>query len=128
MPRCFARCFKASSSDCGTRILIWAAFGSNSKRTGTISEKSYSVRSASWTKRSASSSLRKTGHFFFIAFNLLPVHVTGADRSDVYGPAAFPVSEDHEHVAVGRRPPGDDVLDLGPAYAVSAAFRPVPLV
>src|SRR5215213_5231147 len=85
MPRRFARSFKASSSDCGTRILICAAFGSNSKRMGLKAEKSYSDRSAVSTNLSASSSVSKRGKGFLlplIIFYLLPVHVAGADRPD----------------------------------------------
>src|ERR1700693_2751770 len=44
-----------------------------------MSERSYCVRSAVATNASASFSVLRTGNFFFIIFDLLWVHVTGAD-------------------------------------------------
>jgi len=57
-------------------------FGLNSNRTIRSPLRSYSVRSASATNRSASSSVRSSGSGFFIAFNLFQVQETRADRAN----------------------------------------------
>src|SRR5215813_13120776 len=97
MPRALARAFTASSNDFGTRILSCSLFFSNSNRTGFRPDRSYSVRSAVATKRSASASLLKVGIFFFIVPDLLGSHVPGADRTDEPFPALFPDRKDKEH-------------------------------
>src|SRR5215213_4272516 len=149
MPRRFARSFKASSSDCGTRILICAAFGSNSKRMGLKAEKSYSDRSAVSTNLSASSSVSKRGKGFLlplIIFYFLPMHVAGADAPDEPMARFLPDREYHEDVASGSVPPDSiktgfsvlriaigknkgiapqRVLDFRLLHAVFAAFRPI---
>ncbi len=58
-------------------------FSSNSKCTRVKPERSYSLRSAVSTKRSAALSDLKAGIFFFIARDLPTVHVPGADRANV---------------------------------------------
>src|SRR5579885_1034138 len=97
MPRADERRLTASSRDCGSRMLSWAVFGSNSNRVGLRPERSYSVRSAVATKCSASASDLKVGIFFFIAGNLLFVHVAGADRANQRFSIARPSCEDQEH-------------------------------
>src|SRR6202044_520478 len=52
----------------------------NSNRGGLRPDRSYSLKSAVSTKRSASTSVLKVGIFLFIAGNLPAVHVAGADR------------------------------------------------
>ena len=61
------------------------------------------------TKRSASSSVFKTGHFFFIVCYLFPMHVAGADRTQL--PA--PDREDGEDVPACRGLPDRPVPLLG---------------
>src|SRR5580704_19714276 len=96
MPRAEARCLTASSRGFGRRILSCADFLSNSNLTGARPERSYSVRSAVSTNRSASSSLLNVGIFFFIAPNLLPVHVTGSNGADQALSITLPEGEDQE--------------------------------
>src|SRR3972149_4463557 len=83
MPRALARFFTASSNDFGTRMLSCAVFLSNSNCNRLNPERSYALKSAASTKRSAASSVLNAGIFFFIVFDLLPVHVPGSDGTDV---------------------------------------------
>ena len=92
-------------------MLIWAALGSNSKRVGRKPEKSYSERSAVWTKRSAASSVSKRGNGLrifaylpLILVDLLLVLVADADRSDEAPAAYHPDREHDEDVAPGAVP------------------------
>jgi hypothetical protein len=65
---------------------------------------SYSLRSASSTKRSASSSVLKVGIFFFIPRDLLSVHIPSADRPDVALPTAFADRENEKNRSSARAP------------------------
>src|SRR5580693_5823374 len=102
MPRAEARRLTASSSGFGRRMLSCAVFFSNSNLVGVRPERSYSVRSAVSTKRSASASVLKVGIFFFIAGNLLLVHVTGADGTKQALPIAFPDGKHQKNGATAR--------------------------
>src|ERR1700692_1792938 len=102
MPRADARCLTASSNRFGRRILSCAVFFSNSNRTGVRPDRSYSLRSAVSTKRSASASLLKVGIFFFITHNLLPVHETGGNRANETLPATFAHGEDQKDRSTAR--------------------------
>src|ERR1700733_4562452 len=95
---------RTALSNCsGRRRLIDLFLRLNSKRTGTISEKSYSLRSALSTKASASASVLNFGNFFFMGFNLLPVHVTCADGPDQKIFPFLPESKNNKHVPPFRR-------------------------
>src|SRR3954453_20501709 len=101
MPCRTAARFTASSRASGRRRLTDLSLRRSSKLTGTIVEKSYSVRSASATNRSASSSVLKAGQSFFIAPHLALVHVPDAD-----GPQPrSPLGEDGEDVPAPVGPP-----------------------
>src|ERR1700722_9270588 len=73
MPARAARALTESSRPLDRRILTRSVLGLNSKRTGTIPDKSYSERSAVATKCSASSSVLRTGSFFNFLFLLVIV-------------------------------------------------------
>src|SRR5260370_34544183 len=96
MPRAIARFLTASSKGFGRRMLSCAVFFSNSNLTGVRPERSYSLRSAVSTKRSAAASVLKVGIFFFIAHDLLPVHVTGGNRANQARPATLADGEDQK--------------------------------
>src|SRR5207244_5083293 len=96
MPRAEERFLTASSNGFGRRMLSCAVFFSNSNRTGVRPERSYSARSAVSTKCSASASVLKVGIFFFIAPNLLSVHVPRGNRANQALPAALSDREDQE--------------------------------
>src|ERR1017187_8301371 len=102
MPRAEARFLTASSKGFGRRMLSCAVFFSNSNLTGVRPERSYSLRSAASTKRSASSSVLKVGIVFFTAHNLLPVHVTGGNRANQVLPATLPDGEDQKDGLAAR--------------------------
>src|SRR5580704_15131751 len=99
MPMLLARLRTASSSGSGKRRLTDLSFLRSSKRVGTISEKSYPLRSTVATKRSASASLLKSGNFFFMRQRLFLVHVAGANRPNEQEPPSSSHGEDHEDVA-----------------------------
>src|SRR3954447_7419924 len=140
MPCRAAARFTTSSKASGRRRLTDRSLRRSSKLAGTIVEKSYSVRSASATNRSASSSVLKAGQSFFIAPHLALVHVADTD-----GPQPrSPQGEDGEHVPARLGPPHrpvallarervvDDeadraqrLLDLGQGHAVLPALLPV---
>ena len=69
MPVFAARFFMVSRRSFDNRILIRSVFGLNSKRTGIIPDRSYSVRSAVATKCSAALLLESLGSLFFIMLN-----------------------------------------------------------
>src|SRR5208282_216389 len=96
MPRAEERFLTASSRRFGRRMLSCSVFFSNSNLTGLRPERSYSLRSAVSTKRSASASVLKVGIFFFIAPNFLPVHVAGTDGANQALAAMLPDGEDQK--------------------------------
>src|SRR5580704_11545009 len=82
MPARFAQLRTAVSSFSGSRRLTDLSLGRSSNRMSRPPERSYSVRSAVATKCSASSSVLRTGNFFFIGCDLLLMHVAGAHGAD----------------------------------------------
>src|ERR1700730_13218084 len=84
MPARAARALTESSRPLDRRILTRSVLGLNSKRTGTIPDKSYSERSAVATKCSASSSVLRTGSFFNFFFLLVIVVDLNPDRREVH--------------------------------------------
>lgn len=81
MPTRFALMRTSFSNSSGRRRLIDVSLRFNSKRIGTMPEKSYTLRSAVSTKASASSSVLKSGNFYFMSCYLLCVHIPRTDRS-----------------------------------------------
>ena len=65
------------------------------------------------TKRSAAASLVKVGIFFFIALDLLRLHVPGAERADEPCSVARPDREDEEHAPPFLRFPSRSHARLG---------------
>src|SRR5579885_3162677 len=125
-----------------------ADLGSISNRMGLNPERSYWVRSAFATNRSAAASLRRGGIFLrrraFIVIDLLLVHVPGADRPDERPAVDRPQHEHQEDVATcsgfpdrAQAPlPGmrighdgrharENRLDFFAGHAVLSALRPV---
>src|SRR5664279_1754200 len=116
MPARSALCRTASSNGPGNRKLTVLSFRLSSNRIGFISEKSYALRSAVATKRSASASVLSSGNFFLlIGFDFLSVHVARADRSDENVAAATSHGEDCKQMPpllrAADRP--KSLLDLG---------------
>src|SRR5207302_415735 len=70
-----------------------------SKRTVCAPERSYCDKSALSTKAAAARALLNAGIFFFIGFDLLFVHVTGADRPDqlLIAPVLIALAPQREH-------------------------------
>src|SRR5947209_18060791 len=103
MPSFAARVFTLSSRSFDNLIFTRSVFGLNSKRKGTIVDRSYSERSAVSTKRSASSSLLSLGSFLsfgclaLIMFDLLRVHVARTDWADQKLIPLYTQREDDEH-------------------------------
>src|SRR5688572_25999569 len=93
MPCRTAARFTASSRASDRRRLTALSFRRSSKRTGTIWEKSYSVRPASATKRSASSSVRRASQGFFMPLPFLHAGGEAAQERLHEGQAALPVQE-----------------------------------
>src|SRR5580704_4222448 len=133
-------------------MLTRSLFGWNSKRTNCPADKSYSVRSEFATNSSAALSLRNFGSFFslfFIVLNLLPMHVTGTQHTDMRSLAPHAQGEHDKHAAPGIRPPdrlkpfldprmrgvpehkkrsAKQALNLGKRNAVLLALLPIALV
>src|SRR5580704_15176055 len=111
MPARAARALTESSRPLDRRILTRSVLGLNSKRTGTIPDKSYSERSAVATKCSASSSVFRTGSFFnflfllFIVLDFLSVHIACTNRPNEDGTAAPAKRKRHKNVPSGGTPP-----------------------
>src|SRR6266567_2735190 len=103
MPAFAADAFTALSSGFGRRMLTRSLLGWNSKRTVLRPVRSYSVRSAVATNFSASLSLRSLGSFFFIVFDLFPVHVAGADRPEKRFATPLPQGKHDQNAAVSIR-------------------------
>jgi hypothetical protein len=105
--RSFAFVLTASSNVVGTRMLISAAYFSNSNRIGLNPDRSYSDRSASSTNRSASASVLKTG-MVLSAFSLhkvvdfFLVHVPGRYRAKRHPSQSFPDREGDEQASASR--------------------------
>src|SRR6478672_2501985 len=96
MPRAFARALRAASNGLGTRMLICSSFFSNSNRDGLNCEKSRSDRSCA-RNASASLSVLSLGTFFFIACDLLRVHIAGRHRADEASAVFRPYGESDKH-------------------------------
>src|SRR5947209_217071 len=77
-----------------------SVFGWNSKRITRMEDRSYSVKSASATNRSASSFVRNTGNGLFIVCDLLAMHVPRADRAYEHLPIARPEHEYDQHMPI----------------------------
>src|SRR5665213_2895621 len=144
--------FTASSNGRGRRIFTRSLFGWNSKRIICPPDRSYSVRSEFSTNSSASLSLFSVGsffNFFLIVFNLLPVHVAGAQGADKCIAAFLAQGEDDQHrsscicpsnrlkpfldprmggIGEHRQRPAEQALDRGLRNAVFLAFLPIALV
>src|SRR5476651_467663 len=82
MPAPAARLRTASSRGSGRRRLTDLFLRLSSNRIGVMSEKSYCARSALATTASAWASVLNSGNFFFMGFDLLPMHEAGADGPD----------------------------------------------
>src|SRR6266481_2254108 len=113
MPRTLAHALTASRSGLGILMLSCAALGSNSNLTALPPDRSYCVRSAVSTKCCASSSVSKLGIFFFIIVYLLLVHVSSADRSDIFLAVAFPDCENDEQGSAVSGPADGPMPFLG---------------
>src|SRR3984957_1757677 len=111
MPARAARALTESSRPLDRRILTRSVLGLNSKRTGTIPDKSYSERSAVATKCSASSSVFRTGSFFnfvfllFIVLDFLSVHIACTNRPNEDRTAAPAKRKRHKNMSSGGTPP-----------------------
>src|SRR6266481_2157490 len=113
MPRTLAHALTASRSGLGILMLSCAALGSNSNLTALPPDRSYCVRSAVSTKCCASSSVSKLGIFFFIIVYLLLVHVSSADRPDIFLAVAFPNCENDEQGSAVSGPADGPMPFLG---------------